>query len=162
MRDEIKSRIDAVRCGEVPEGYQQVDGYLIPEAWRLEAFSKKFKRSLRRNTSACNNVLTISAQLGLVSQKEYYDKDIASEDKSGYFLLQRGEFAYNKSYSSGYPYGQLNALKSMKKGSYLRCISALNQSKRRTLTFIPTILRQAYIIERYTDALKKAQGTTDY
>ena len=113
MKDEIRRRIDAVRRGEVPEGYQQVDGYVIPEAWHLEAFSKKFKRSVRRNTAACNNVLTISAQLGLVSQKEYYDKDIASEDKSGYFLLQRGEFAYN---TSGYPYGAIKRLEKYEEG----------------------------------------------
>ena len=116
MRDEIRKRIDAVRRGEVPEGYQQVDGYVIPEAWHLEAFSNKFKRSVRHNTAACNNVLTISAQLGLVSQKEYYDKDIASEDKSGYFHLRRGEFAYNKSYSSGYPYGAIKRLEKYEEG----------------------------------------------
>ena len=116
MTAEIKQRIEQIRRGEVPEGYQHVNGYVIPEGWHLVAFSKKFKRLLRRNTSACNNVLTISAQLGLVSQKEYYDKDIASEDKSGYFLLQRGEFAYNKSYSSGYPYGAIKRLEKYEEG----------------------------------------------
>ena len=116
MKDEIRKRIDTVSRGEVPEGFQQVDGYVFPADWHLEVFSKKFKRSLRRNTSACNNVLTISAQLGLVSQKEYYDKDIASEDKSGYFLLRRGEFTYNKSYSSGYPYGAIKRLEKYEEG----------------------------------------------
>lgn len=116
MNDEIRKRIEAVRRGEVPEGYQQEDGYVIPGDWHLEAFSKKFKRSLRRNASDCNNVLTISAQLGLISQKEYYDKDIASEDKSGYFHLRRGEFAYNKSYSSGYPYGAIKRLEKYEEG----------------------------------------------
>ena len=112
----IKQKIDRIQRGEVPEGYQQVNGYVIPEGWHLVAFSKKFKRLLRRNTTACNNVLTISAQLGLVSQKEYYDKDIASEEKSGYFLLQHGEFAYNKSYSSGYPYGAIKRLEKYEEG----------------------------------------------
>ncbi|MBR0082330.1 MAG: restriction endonuclease subunit S [Clostridia bacterium] len=116
MTAEIKQRIEQIRRGEVPEGYQQVNGYVIPEGWHLVAFSKKFKRLLRCNTTACNNVLTISAQLGLVSQKEYYDKDIASEDKSGYFLLQHGEFAYNKSYSSGYPYGAIKRLEKYEEG----------------------------------------------
>ena len=116
MTQEIEQRIEQIGRGEVPEGYQQVNGYVIPEGWHLVAFSKKFKRLLRRNTTACNNVLTISAQLGLVSQKEYYDKDIASEDKSGYFLLQHGEFAYNKSYSSGYPYGAIKRLEKYEEG----------------------------------------------
>ena len=48
--------------------------------------------------------------MGLVNQREFYDKDIASEDKSGYFLMKNGEFAYNKSYSTGYPYGAIKQL----------------------------------------------------
>ncbi|MCI7349757.1 MAG: restriction endonuclease subunit S, partial [Ruminococcus sp.] len=44
--------------------------------------------------------LTISAQYGLIDQNEFFDKRIASKDVSGYYLLKKGEFAYNKSYSS--------------------------------------------------------------
>ena len=116
MRDEIRKRIEAVRRGEVPEGYKNVDGYVIPETWQTVPFSSWFKRSLRKNEIACNNVLTISAQLGLISQSEYYDKNIASEDKSGYFLIEKGEFAYNKSYSSGYPYGTIKRLEKYEQG----------------------------------------------
>ena len=116
MNELIKQRIAAVRRGEVPEGYQQINGYIIPRNWHLEPLSNKFKRSFRKNDSACDNVLTISAQLGLVSQKEYYDKDIASEDKSGYYLLKKGEFAYNKSYSTGYPFGAIKRLEKYETG----------------------------------------------
>lgn len=116
MNELIKQRIAAVRRGEVPEGYQQINGYIIPRNWHLEPLSNKFMRSFRKNDSACDNVLTISAQLGLVSQKEYYDKDIASEDKSGYYLLKKGEFAYNKSYSTGYPFGAIKRLEKYETG----------------------------------------------
>ena len=54
--------------------------------------------------------------MGLVNQREFYDKDIASEDKSGYFLLKNGEFAYNKSYSTGYPYGAIKQLTKYNEG----------------------------------------------
>ena len=54
--------------------------------------------------------LTISAQDGLISQNEFFNKQIASKDVSGYYLLKKGEFAYNKSYSNGYPWGAIKRL----------------------------------------------------
>ena len=110
MKESIKKRIEAVRHGEVPEGYRIENGYLIPNDWKTVPLNRRFTRSTRKNKSGCENVLTISAQMGLVNQREFYDKDIASEDKSGYFLMKNGEFAYNKSYSTGYPYGAIKQL----------------------------------------------------
>ena len=68
------------------------------------------KRIRRKNTVGNENVLTISAQYGLINQSEFFNKEIASEDKSNYYLLSRHDFAYNKSYSSGYPYGAIKRL----------------------------------------------------
>lgn len=69
------------------------------------------ERITRKNNISNNNVLTISAQHGLVSQSDFFNKEIASEDKRNYYLLQRNDFAYNKSYSSGYPFGAIKCLK---------------------------------------------------
>ena len=110
MKESIKKRIEAVRRGEVPEGYRLENGYLISDDWKTTPLNSRFTRSTRKNSTGCENVLTISAQMGLVNQREFYDKDIASEDKSGYFLMKNGEFAYNKSYSTGYPYGAIKQL----------------------------------------------------
>lgn len=54
--------------------------------------------------------LTISAVHGLVHQEMYFNKRIASRDVSNYYLLKRGEFAYNKSYSEGFPFGAVKRL----------------------------------------------------
>ncbi|WP_235980940.1 MULTISPECIES: restriction endonuclease subunit S [Limosilactobacillus] len=54
--------------------------------------------------------LTISAQAGLVDQTEYFNKQIASKQLKNYLLLKQGDFAYNKSYSVGYPYGAIKRL----------------------------------------------------
>lgn len=110
MKESIKKRIEAVRRGEVPDGYRVESGYLIPDDWKTVPLNSRFTRSTRKNKEGCENVLTISAQMGLVNQREFYDKDIASEDKSAYFLMKNGEFAYNKSYSTGYPYGAIKQL----------------------------------------------------
>ena len=54
--------------------------------------------------------LTISAQFGLVDQTEFFKKSVAGADLSNYYLLSKGEFAYNKSYSDGYPLGAIKRL----------------------------------------------------
>ncbi len=78
------------------------------EEWR---FDKVFDRLKTKNTTNEQNVLTISAQEGLVSQLDYFNKSVSSKDISGYQLLIRGDFAYNKSYSQGYPWGAIKPLK---------------------------------------------------
>lgn len=70
----------------------------------------------RKNKVGNANVLTSSAQYGLVNQQEYYKKNIASSDVSGYYLLEKGDFAYNRSYSTGYPYGVIKRLDKYESG----------------------------------------------
>lgn len=64
----------------------------------------------RKNSINELNVLTTSAQHGLISQMDYYKKSVSAEDVRGYYLLKRGEFAYNRSSSNGYPYGAIKRL----------------------------------------------------
>ncbi len=79
-------------------------------SWQYVDFDQVFERVMRKN-SVCNaNVLTISGQHGLISQRDYFNKSVASANLSGYTLLERGEFAYNKSYSAGYPMGAIKPL----------------------------------------------------
>jgi type I restriction enzyme S subunit len=80
------------------------------EEWRWVKFSEVFERVSQKNAVGNTNVLTISAQHGLISQVEYFNKSVASEDVRGYTLLRRGDFAYNKSYSDGYPMGAFKPL----------------------------------------------------
>ena len=61
--------------------------------------------------------LTISAQKGLINQYDYFDKQIASLNLSNYYIIQNGEFAYNKSYSNGYPYGAIKRLDYFEQGA---------------------------------------------
>ncbi|CYV96972.1 restriction endonuclease subunit S [Streptococcus suis] len=69
------------------------------------------KRVTRRNKELISSLpLTISAQHGLVDQEEFFNKQVASKDVSSYYLIKKGEFAYNKSYSNGYPWGAIKRL----------------------------------------------------
>lgn len=78
--------------------------------WTWTTFSDVFERVRDKNMVGDTNVLTISAQYGLISQTEYFNKVVASDDVRGYTLLRRGDFAYNKSYSDGYPFGAFKPL----------------------------------------------------
>ena len=116
MTPQIKQRIEQIRRGEVPDGYKKTKVGVVPNEWEETRFKKMFSRLSRKNKENNDNVLTISAQYGLISQRDFFNKDIASEDKSNYFLLHKGEFAYNKSYSNGYPFGALKRLDMYDKG----------------------------------------------
>jgi type I restriction enzyme S subunit len=70
----------------------------------------------RKNIENNTNVLTSSAQNGLVSQLEYYNKSVSAENVTGYYLLKKGEFAYNRSSAKGYPYGATKRLDRYEKG----------------------------------------------
>lgn len=78
--------------------------------WKTLRLGQISKRIRERNHIGSTNVMTISAQFGLINQEEFFNKAIASDDKSNYFLLHRNDFAYNKSYSTGYPYGAIKRL----------------------------------------------------
>lgn len=80
------------------------------DAFRTVELNSLFERVARKNADGNDNVLTISAQYGLISQRDFFNKSVASRDLSGYTLLKRGEFAYNKSYSNGYPVGAIKPL----------------------------------------------------
>ena len=78
--------------------------------WKVNRLRNITARHKKRNTIGNTNVLTISAQYGLINQAEFFNKAVASDDKSNYFLLEKGDFAYNKSYSNGYPFGAIKRL----------------------------------------------------
>ncbi len=73
--------------------------------------------------------LTISAQYGLINQNDFFDKRIASKDVSGYYLLKKGEYAYNKSTSNDAPWGAVKRLEKYDMGvvSTLYIVFSLHQ-----------------------------------
>ncbi|MFZ3391108.1 restriction endonuclease subunit S [Buttiauxella gaviniae] len=84
--------------------------------WKQRKISHLFTRVTTKNIEKNENVVTISGQQGLIRQSEFFKKQVASEILDGYFLLQRGQFAYNKSYSNGYPMGAIKRLNKYEKG----------------------------------------------
>ena len=81
----------------------------------MDAFTERVMRKNKSNQSRLP--LTISAQYGLVDQITFFNKVVASTDLSNYYLLKKGEFAYNKSYSSDYPWGAIKRLDNYDQGA---------------------------------------------
>lgn len=93
---------------------------------RFKGFKKNWENTVlldetyrvnRKNENLdSSRVLTISAQYGLIDQNDFFNKRIASYLLQGYYLIKKGEFAYNKSYSSDYPVGAVKRLKNYELG----------------------------------------------
>jgi type I restriction enzyme S subunit len=96
--------------------YKETEIGRIPVDWEIEKLEYIFDRVTRKNVEKNNNVMTISAIDGLISQKEFFNKIVAGKDIEKYYLLKKGEFAYNKSYSKGYPMGVIRRLNRYEKG----------------------------------------------
>lgn len=98
--------------------------------WEKEKLCNIVSRITRKNKNLESHTpLTISAIEGLVSQLTYFNNIVASSNISGYYLIKNGEFAYNKSYSNGFPYGSIKRLDKFDMGvlSTLYIVFALNK-----------------------------------
>jgi type I restriction enzyme, S subunit len=78
--------------------------------WKRYHFKDIFKRITQKNTVNNSNILTISGTHGLINQRDFFNKRVAADNLDGYYLIEKGEFAYNKSYSNGYPLGAIKRL----------------------------------------------------
>lgn len=97
--------------------FKDENGRDYPE-WKKVNLNKFVERVVRKNKdNVSKRPLTISAQYGLVDQEEFFNKLVASKNLEGYYLLKNGEFAYNKSYSTGYPFGAIKRLDKYENGA---------------------------------------------
>ena len=107
------------------------------EERKLSSISERVTRKNKNNESTLP--LTISAQDGLVDQNDFFNKQVASRDVTGYFLVKNGEFAYNKSYSNGYPWGAIKRLDKYDMG----VLSTLY------IVFRPTEINSQFLVSYY-------------
>lgn len=64
-----------------------------------------------------NNVITNSAEFGLIPQREFFDKNIAVEGNTDkYYIIEQGDFVYNPRKSTTAPYGPFNCYQGEEKG----------------------------------------------
>lgn len=89
--------------------FKQKDGSSYP-TWIDYSIADLFDKVGKKNKNCQNtNVITNSAEFGLIPQRDYFDKDIAVEGKTdNYTIIQKGDFVYNPRKSSYAPMGPFN------------------------------------------------------
>ena len=85
--------------------------------WKKVKLNSFAKRVTRKNSHLESTLaLTIASAHGLVSQIDYFNNLVVGSNIRNYYLLKKGEFAYNKSYSNGYPFGSVKRLDRYEQG----------------------------------------------
>ena len=80
------------------------------DEWKTDKLSSYAKKIIKKNKgNSITNVLCNSANLGIIPQSEYFDRDIAnSENTDTYYVIECGDFVYNPRKSVTAPYGPVN------------------------------------------------------
>lgn len=81
--------------------------------WKVLQLKDIFKKVTQRNKNGIiKNVITNSAEYGLVPQRNFFDKNIAVDgNTNNYYIIEKGNFVYNPRRSKTAPYGPFNYYK---------------------------------------------------
>ena len=109
MREDIRKRIDAVRRGEVPEGYSTERAMLFPNDWdKPVALNTVLSENKDRNEDlhfGKEDVLSVSGEQGIVNQITLLGRSYAGESVAPYHVVETGDVVYTKSPLKESPYG---------------------------------------------------------
>ena len=80
------------------------------EKWDIVELRDLFSKVARRNRDGkVKNVITNSAEFGLIPQRDFFDKSIAVDGNTdGYYVIRTGDFVYNPRKSTAAPFGPFN------------------------------------------------------
>lgn len=79
------------------------------DEWETKKLKNVAGRIITKNrTNDIKFVLTNSATRGIISQQDYFDKDIANQNNlEGYYVVEKDDFVYNPRISSNAPVGPI-------------------------------------------------------
>ena len=97
---------------------QSIFRHSSQDGWNTVKLGTIFKKVSRRNINGgVKNVITNSAEYGLIPQRDFFDKDIAVDgNTSNYYVIDEGDFVYNPRKSNTAPYGPFNRYTLKEKG----------------------------------------------
>jgi type I restriction enzyme, S subunit len=117
MTEEIKSRIEQIKAGQVPEGYKQVHSGTIPVDWNEATISNIADEITDTAGEGEYETLSISAGIGFVNQAQKFGREKSGAQYAKYTVLHRGDFSYNKGNSNLYPQGCIYRLNDRKEAA---------------------------------------------
>ena len=90
----------------------------LPISWEQRKLGNIAAKVTEKNTqNSIKETFTNSAEMGVVSQRDFFDHDIAKADKiDGYYIVQENDFIYNPRISVTAPCGPINRNKLGRKG----------------------------------------------
>ena len=113
MKEEIKNRIEAVRRGEVPEGYRRTRAGYMPNEWDKEKRAKDvFKNYTNKRHGGNYEVLSATQEKGIIPRSEV-DIDIKYDESSvdSYKKVDAGDFVISlRSFQGGIEYSAYEGL----------------------------------------------------
>ena len=94
MKESIKKRIEAVRRGEVPEGYVSKNHQLRPADWKYEKIGKYLVPYDEFSNDTEAYPRATSSRQGLMLQSEYYSDQRYEETTGGFHVVPVGYVTY--------------------------------------------------------------------
>ena len=85
--------------------------------WEVERLGKNVQEIKDKAGDQKYKLMSITAGEGLVSQLEKFGREIAGNSYSNYLVINKGDFAYNKSSTKIYPEGEIAMLETEKQGA---------------------------------------------
>lgn len=101
MNESIKKRIEAVRRGEVPEGYKRTDSGIMPTEWPNGTVGRVIEFYGEKSTVNNEYPVLTSARSGLVLQTDYFDGQVTREENAGYNVIPYGYVTYRSRSDDG-------------------------------------------------------------
>ena len=110
MNQTIKTRIEQIGRGEVPEGYKKTKVGIVPCDWGESRLKDISTHVTKKNIdNHIHLAFTNSATQGVIKQTDYFDKEIANqENTSGYYIVEKNDYIYNPRISVSAPCGPIN------------------------------------------------------
>lgn len=94
MREDIKERIDLIKCGKVPEGYKKTSVGIVPCSWSVMKVGACICESKELSNDIEEYDVYSSTRSGLMPQTEYFDKQESVETNLGYKIVKNGYITY--------------------------------------------------------------------
>jgi type I restriction enzyme S subunit len=119
MNQTIKTRIEQIGRGEVPEGYKKTKVGVIPQEWEMTRLSKYLRVNNDKNNAlkySKEDVFSVSGELGIVNQIELLGRSYAGVSVAPYGIVYPNNIVYTKSPLKANPYGIIKANKTGKTG----------------------------------------------
>ncbi len=159
MNQTIKTRIEQIGRGEVPEGYKKVKTGVIPEKWSFEKLGKYLVQYHEVTTQNNQYPVLTSSRRGIFLQSEYYNSEVASDDNTGYNIVPRGYFTYRHMSDDEIFHFNINTL--VDNGIVSTLYPVFTTTDKINDYFLQTILNEGRDFHRYA-VLQKQGGSRTY